>query len=60
VLWVDGLADVVAAFLPAVAADTLADLADGPVPPDAASAEVALEAGPVRIALRRQSAGGGT
>ena len=54
-LWVDGLAPAVAAFLPSVAAETLADLAAGPVPADAPAAEVALAAGTARIAVRRSS-----
>jgi isoleucyl-tRNA synthetase len=57
-LWVDGLAPAVATHLPAVAADTLADLADGEPSLDAARATVALVGGPVAIALRRRGAGG--
>ena len=51
-LWVQGLPDAVSAHLPAVAADTLAELRDGEPPPDAPRATVGLEAGPVTIALR--------
>jgi hypothetical protein len=43
----------VAAHLPAVAADTLAELREGEPPPDAVQATVELAGGPVRIALRR-------
>jgi isoleucyl-tRNA synthetase len=52
-LWVEGLPDAVAAHLPSVAADTLADLAGGDIPADAQLATVALESGAVTIALRR-------
>jgi isoleucyl-tRNA synthetase len=53
-LWVTGLTQGVAAHLPAVAAETLADLVDGSPPADARSADVALEAGSAGIALRRR------
>ncbi|HSK51191.1 MAG TPA: class I tRNA ligase family protein [Clostridia bacterium] len=56
-LWVDG-ADGIAPHLPAVAAETLADLAEGEPPADAAHATVDLESGPVGIALRRRAAAG--
>jgi isoleucyl-tRNA synthetase len=52
-LWVVGLPDAVAAFLPSVADDTLADLRDGEPPSDARRATVVLDAGTVTIALRR-------
>ncbi|HET9083974.1 MAG TPA: class I tRNA ligase family protein [Candidatus Limnocylindrales bacterium] len=52
-LWVVGLPDAVAAFLPSVADDTLADLRDGEPPADARRANVALDPGTVTIALRR-------
>jgi isoleucyl-tRNA synthetase len=52
-LWVEGLPDAVAAHLPGVAADTLADLADGDIPADAPRATVELDGGAVTIALRR-------
>jgi len=54
-LWVGSLPSTVAAHLPSVAADTLAELADGEPPADAARATVALEGGPVGIAIRRRS-----
>ncbi|HEU0237295.1 MAG TPA: class I tRNA ligase family protein [Candidatus Limnocylindrales bacterium] len=53
-LWVSGLAGGVAAHLPSVAAETLADLVDGSPPPDASTADVTLEGGQARIALRRR------
>ncbi len=52
-LWVQGLPDAVAAHLPAVATDTLAEPRDGEPPPDALRSTVGLEAGPVTITLRR-------
>jgi isoleucyl-tRNA synthetase len=52
-LWVDGAPPAVAAHLPAVAADTLAERVSGEVPADAAKSTVELEAGVVTIALRR-------
>jgi isoleucyl-tRNA synthetase len=52
-LWVEGLPRAVAEHLPAVAADTLADLATGDIPDDAQRASVALDGGTVTIALRR-------
>ena len=52
-LWVEGLRPLVATHLASVAADTLAELRDGPTPDDAQRATVALDAGGVTIALRR-------
>jgi isoleucyl-tRNA synthetase len=52
-LWVEGLPAAVAEHLPAVAADTLADLATGDIPDDAQRASVVLDGGTVTIALRR-------
>ncbi|MEP6640185.1 MAG: DUF5915 domain-containing protein, partial [Chloroflexota bacterium] len=57
-LWVRSLPDAVAAHLPAVAADTLAELADGDPTPDAISTTASLEGGPVVIAIRRRGSGG--
>ena len=54
-LWVGRLPDVVATHLAAVAADTLADIADGDPPAAAASAEVELDGCRVTIALRRRA-----
>lgn len=56
-LWSGPLPPAVAAHLPSVAADTLADLADGDPPPDAVSTTVELDGGPMRIALRGRAAG---
>jgi Isoleucyl-tRNA synthetase len=56
-LWAGSLPAAVAAHLPSVVADTLADLADGDVPADAATATVELDGGPVKIALCRGTAG---
>jgi isoleucyl-tRNA synthetase len=54
-LWIEGLAPAVAAHLDGVLRETLATLADGPVPADAtARATVELESGSVTIALRRR------
>ena len=52
-LWVIGAPPAVAAHLPAVAADTLADLASGDIPSDAARSTVQLDDATVTIALRR-------
>jgi isoleucyl-tRNA synthetase len=52
-LWVVGLPESVAAFLPAVADDTLADVREGDPPADAHTANLALDDGTVTIALRR-------
>jgi isoleucyl-tRNA synthetase len=57
-LWVDGLDGAVAAHLPAIAAETLAELAEGEAPSDAVRGRVELDDGPVEIALRRRSTGG--
>jgi isoleucyl-tRNA synthetase len=56
-LWAAALPAAVAAHLPAVAADTLAELRDGDPPPAAPRATVMLDGGPVTIALRRASSG---
>ncbi len=53
-LWVEGVTAAVTPHLPAVATDTLGDLASSPIPADARRAEVALGSGPVTIALRRR------
>jgi isoleucyl-tRNA synthetase len=55
-LWVDGLPTAVGPHVPGIAADTLADVADGPAPPDATRTTVELDGGPVTIALRRSTA----
>ena len=52
-LWVDGLGDGVAAHLPGVLADTLADPGSGPAPTGVQRARVELGGGPVDIALRK-------
>jgi isoleucyl-tRNA synthetase len=52
-LWVVGAPEAVVPHLPAVAEDTLADLATGDIPPDAARATVSLDDATVTIALRR-------
>jgi isoleucyl-tRNA synthetase len=52
-LWAVGLPEAVAAFLPAVADDTLAELRHDEPPADAHRAADTLDAGPVTIALRR-------
>jgi isoleucyl-tRNA synthetase len=57
-LWVGPLAGAVAAHLPVVAADTLADLAEGEPPSGVSRSTVELDGGPVVIALRRRAAGG--
>ena len=56
-LWVRGVPATVAPHLPGVAADTLADLADGDPPADAATATVELDGAQVVIALCRRPAG---
>jgi isoleucyl-tRNA synthetase len=59
VLWVGRLPDAVAAHLRSIAADTLAETADGDPPATGVSrATVELDGGPVEIALRRQADGG--
>lgn len=58
VLWVDGLAPAVAVYLDAVATETLADdVVQGPPPHGVRVATVALDAGPVRIALQPTATG---
>ena len=52
-LWVDGAPPEVAAHLPDVATDTLAELATGEMPTDASRASVRLDGATVTIALRR-------
>ncbi|MDH4143163.1 MAG: class I tRNA ligase family protein, partial [Chloroflexota bacterium] len=52
-LWVVDLPEAVAAHMPGILADTLADLAAGEVPASAHRSTVDLESGPVRIGLRR-------
>jgi isoleucyl-tRNA synthetase len=52
-LWMVGAPAIVAAHLPAVAADTLAELATGEIPADAARSTVKLDDATVTIALRR-------
>ena len=49
------LAPGVAAHLPTVAAETLADIAGGDPPDDAIEVSVELDGGPVSIALRRRA-----
>jgi isoleucyl-tRNA synthetase len=52
-LWVDGLPPAVRAHLPAVAAETLAEVVEGQPPAGVRGATVALDGGPTVIALRR-------
>nr|MBA2300863.1 class I tRNA ligase family protein [Chloroflexota bacterium] len=52
-LWVIGAPPAVAAHLPAVAADTLAELLSGEIPADTVVSTVQLDDGAVTIALRR-------
>jgi len=52
-LWVEGLPAAVAEHLPALAADTLAQLATVAIPGDARRATIELDVGTVTIALRR-------
>jgi isoleucyl-tRNA synthetase len=53
-VWLDPLPDALAPFLGAVAAETLADrVAAGAAPAGLATAEVELDIGSVRLALRR-------
>ncbi len=52
-LWVVGAPPAVEAHLPAVAEDTLAQLASGEIPEDAARTTVRLDEGDVTIALQR-------
>ena len=57
-LWVGALPAAVAAHLPAVAADTLAQLVSGEPPPGVLQATIELESGPAIIALRRHAVDG--
>ncbi|MEX1170507.1 MAG: class I tRNA ligase family protein [Chloroflexota bacterium] len=57
-LWVGSVAPAVAAHLPAVAEETLAEIAAGEPPEDATHASVELDGGPASIALRRLAGGG--
>jgi isoleucyl-tRNA synthetase len=57
-LWVGSVAPAVAAHLPAVAEETLAEIAAGEPPEGATRASVELDGGPVSIALRRLAGGG--
>jgi isoleucyl-tRNA synthetase len=53
-VWVDPLPDAIVPFLEAVAGDTLADrIVAGPAPAGLPATTVELDAGPVRLALRR-------
>jgi isoleucyl-tRNA synthetase len=52
-LWLTGLPDAIAPFLPPVLADTLADLAPGAAPDGTPSATVGLHDAELTIALRR-------
>jgi isoleucyl-tRNA synthetase len=54
-LWLDGLPEAVARHLDGVLEDTLATPVSGAIPGDAARSTVALDAGPVTVALRRAS-----
>jgi isoleucyl-tRNA synthetase len=54
-LWLGAVPPSVAAHLPAVAAETLAELLEGEPPGDAVRATVELDGGPVTIALRRRA-----
>jgi isoleucyl-tRNA synthetase len=57
-LWVEGADASVEAQLPDVAADTLGDLGNGPIPADpTARGTVEVTSGEVRIALRRRTGG---
>ncbi len=57
-LWVDGVDPAVQPHLADVAADTLSDLVEGPIPADAtARTTVPVGNGEIRIALRRASGG---
>jgi isoleucyl-tRNA synthetase len=53
-LWVGDVDPAVREHLPAVAAETLAELAGGDPAADALAADVALAGGPVRVSLRRR------
>ena len=52
------MAPAVAAHLPGVATDTLAELADGNPPADASTTTVELDGTSVVLALRRRVTGG--
>ncbi len=52
-LWVEGVPAAVAAYLPGVADDTLAELREGDIPVSVQRATVDLGSGPATIALRR-------
>jgi hypothetical protein len=54
---VDGLSSEVAAHLPAIAEETLAELRTGEPPAGVQRATVELEAGPATLALRRRADG---
>ena len=57
-LWVDGADPAIVPHLADVAADTLCDLATGPLPADAtAYSTVEVGSGEIRIALRRRTTG---
>ena len=57
-LWVRPLPAAVAAHLPGVTADTLAELADGDVPSNATTGTVELDGGPVQISVCRRATDG--
>ena len=57
-LWVRPVPPAVAARLPYVAAETLAEIADGEPPPGVLEATIELEGGPVVISLRRLAIAG--
>ena len=52
-LWIEGLPTAVAAHLPGVAADTLAEIRESAPPADATSSTVQLDGGQVTVGLRR-------
>ena len=54
-LWVRPMPDGLAALLPSVAADTLAEIAAGDPPADAQTGDVELDGGRVTVALRRRT-----
>jgi isoleucyl-tRNA synthetase len=56
-LWAEGVPPAVAAHLPDVADETLADLAIGAPPPGLAATAVTLDGGTVTLALRRRANG---
>jgi isoleucyl-tRNA synthetase len=57
-LWLGGVPAAVEPYLPSVAAETLATLADGRAPADATTATIDLGGGPVDLALRRRVGAG--